>query len=83
MTVQKMRELLLDVYGGPLWRMRLNEMSGKQIVAIYSEMERKGKLHGKNLSKKMEPGIKKATQLSIFDMPEFKDEGSQHDHSLL
>jgi hypothetical protein len=37
-------------------------------------MERSGRLKAKNVKKHMEPGIKKARQLTIFDMPEMQEE---------
>lgn len=74
MTVDKMRDRLTYVYGGPVWQMKVREMSNRQVIAVYSEMERSGRLKAKNVKKHMEPGIKKARQLTIFDMPEMQEE---------
>lgn len=73
MTVKEMRDRLIDVYGGPLWRMKVMDMTNQQVIAVYSDMERKGRLKAKNHGKHNEPGVRKATQLSIFDMPEFAE----------
>ena len=73
MTVKQMREALTYVYGGPLWQIRIKEMDDRQVIAIYSDMERSGRLEGKNQKKKMEPGIRKARQITIFDLPEFQE----------
>ena len=74
MTVEKMREKLTYVYGGPLWQIRVREMSNRQVIAVYSEMEKSGRLKAKNMNKKLEPGIKRARQLTIFDLPEMQEE---------
>lgn len=68
MTADKMRNALMEVYSGPLWRMRVSGMDDKQVVAIYKSMEREGRLT-RHKSKK-EPGIKKAEQITMWEMLE-------------
>ena len=65
MNVEKMRAALGELYG-PKWRLKCQEMPDRQVVAIYKNLERKGKLK-KPPKKKKEPDIKKAVQLTIFD----------------
>lgn len=73
MTTEQMREKLAEAYSGPKWQLRLAQMEDRQIVAIYKCMKQTGQLERKKLRKKMEPGIRKAIQITIFDLPEFND----------
>ncbi len=71
MNVEKMRSALAEVYSSPKWRLRLQQMPDRQIVAIYKNMESRGNL--RKHPKKKEPGVTKATQLTIFDFMEDQD----------
>lgn len=71
MTTEAMRTRLAEVYPGPKWRMRLMQMPERQIIAIYKNMSRTGRLEKKR-KKKKEPGVIRAVQLTIFDLPEMK-----------
>lgn len=71
MNVEKMRSALAEAYSGPKWRLKLQQMPDRQIVAIYKNMESRGNL--KKHSKKKEPGVTKVTQLTIFDFMEDRD----------
>lgn len=66
MTVDQMRNALAEVYSGPVWRMRVSGMDDRQVIAIYKCMQKENRLHPKKLKK--EPGIKKAQQLSMWDI---------------
>ena len=67
MTTDEMRGALADLYPGPNWRLKCQTMPERQVVAIYQNLEKKGKLNKKK-EKKMEPGIFDAIQLSIYDL---------------
>lgn len=66
MTVDQMRNALVEVYSGPVWRMRVSGMDDRQVIAIYKCMQKENRLHPKKLKK--EPGIKKVQQLSMWDI---------------
>lgn len=71
MTVEKMRSALAEVYPGTsTWRMRLQQMPDRQVIAIYKNMSRNDKLyaHKKMNKKKREPGVKKAVQITMVDI---------------
>lgn len=72
MTVERMRENLSKVYPSPNWRLRVNAMDDRRVIAIYRSMLERGGLKPKKSHKKKEPGIRKAIQLSIFDLPEYQ-----------
>ena len=67
-----MREAIAAVYAGPYWRTKcLYEMSNNQVIAIYKDMERTGRLE---FAKKKQKLKQKSTyteprceQLSIWD----------------
>ena len=69
-----MRNAIADVYGGPRWRTRcLYEMSEQQVIAIYKDMEKTGRLKMKE--KKRRNRLKlpdheepNCIQLSIWDI---------------
>ena len=67
MSVEKMRAALAEVYNGNIWRIRVNGMDDRQVVAVYKSMKAEGRLKKHPTIKKKEPGIRKAVQLSIFD----------------
>lgn len=72
MTTERMRTILAERYPGPAWRQKCLLMPERRVIAIYKSLERRGNL--KKKPKKKEPGVKKAVQLSIFDLPEMKGE---------
>lgn len=71
MKIEQMRQAIANVYSGPTWRTKcLYEMSDNQVVAIYKDMERTGRLT-KKINKKR-PKLPNYTepeciQLSIWD----------------
>lgn len=68
MTVEGMREALLVAYSGDKWKRKVWSMPDNQVIAVYKSIKgRYGKVRGAPGRKKMEPGIRKARQLSIFD----------------
>jgi len=71
MTTDQMRSRLEKAYPGPRWRLRVMEMPDNQVVAIYKSMSETDRFTKKKRLKK-EPGIAKAVQLTIFDLPEMK-----------
>ena len=44
MTVSDMRELISSVYAGQKWKDRVRNMSEDQVIAIYWQFVKKGKL---------------------------------------
>lgn len=66
MTVDQMRNALVEVYSGPVWRMRVSGMDDRQVIAIYKCMQKENRLHPKKLKK--EPGIKCCEQMTIWDV---------------
>ena len=70
MDVEKMRSTLAELYTGPGWKLRCQQMPDRQIVAIYKDMEKKGRLkqNAKRKSKRREPGIRTAQQITIYDV---------------
>ena len=68
MTSDQMRCWLAEKYPGPNWRLKCQTMPERQVVAIYKSLAQRQK---RKLKK--EPGIKYAVQLTIFDLPEFKE----------
>ena len=71
MTTDQMRCWLAERYPGPNWRLKCQTMSERRVVAIYKSVVNRPK----KKAKKKEPGIKKAVQLTIFDLPEFATQG--------
>ena len=71
MTVDQMRCRLAEVYPGPKWYVRCMQMPENQVIAIYKNMSRTDRL--KKKKRKNEPGVIRVQQLSIFDLPEFKN----------
>lgn len=70
-TVDKMRCALAEVYPETsTWRMRLQQMPDRQVIAIYKNMSQNDKLyaHKKMNKKKREPGVKKAVQITMIDI---------------
>ena len=67
MTVEQMRNALSQVYSGPTWRLRVNGMDDRQVVAIYRCMQAEGRLHP-HKRKRKEPGIKRCEQITIWDI---------------
>ena len=70
MDVSKMRCTLAELYTGPKWKLKCQTMPDRQVIAIYKDMERKGRLkqNAKHKSKRREPGIRTAQQLTIYDV---------------
>ena len=66
MTVDQMRERITTVYGGPRWRLRVQEMDDRQIIAIYKDMERNGRFD-KIKKQKHNKTDALCEQLTIFD----------------
>ena len=66
MNVEQMRARIIDVYGGPTWRLKVQEMSERQVIAIYKDMERKGRFD-KIKKQKHAKTDALCEQLTIFD----------------
>ena len=73
MTTDQMRCALAQVYHGPRWVIRVQNMKDSQVIAMYKSMKQEGRLYKHPTIKKKEPGIRKAVQLTIFDLPEMKE----------
>lgn len=67
MTIDQMRNALISAYPGPKWKLKVQEMDNRQVVAIYKNMEQTDRLTKKPRLKK-EPGIKYCEQLTIWDI---------------
>ena len=67
MTVDQMREGLIAAYSGDRWKRKVWSMRDEQVIAVYKSVRSRG-VKRKDGRKKMEPGIKRAVQISIFDM---------------
>ena len=70
MSTEQMRSRLAELYPGPKWRLRVMQMPERQVVAIYKNMSQNGRLKKHPIKKKKEPGIIKAVQMTMFDLPE-------------
>ena len=67
MTTDQMRCRLATLYPGPKWKLKVQEMDNRQVVAIYKDMQRTDRLVKKPRLKK-EPGIKYCEQITIWDL---------------
>lgn len=72
MTTDQMRCRLEKAYPGPKWRLKVMEMPENQVIAVYKSMAETDRFTKKKRLKKKEPGVIKAIQLTIFDLPEMK-----------
>ena len=69
MKTDQMRGVLAEIYPGPKWRFKCQTMPDRQVVAIYKDMERKGRLNKKNKKpKRKEPGIFDAVQITMAEL---------------
>lgn len=68
MDVEKMRSALIELYTGPNWKLKVQGMPDRQVIAIYKDMERKGRFKQKNKRKKREPKKQTAIQITIYDV---------------
>lgn len=69
MTVDKMRNMVADAYKGPLWRMKVQEMPDRQVIAVYKDMEQRG-VFEQNKQKKSKFKLNEepeCMQLTIWD----------------
>lgn len=67
MKVEKMRCALAEVFPGPKWRLKCQMMPDRQVIAIYKNLSQSDKLYAHKKMKK-EPGVKKAVQVTMFDL---------------
>ena len=66
LTVEQMREAVIEAYAGPAWRLRVMAMGEKQVIAIYKDMLKRGYLDKKpseNAINMSEEGV----QMNIWD----------------
>lgn len=63
MTVESMRERIIEVYESDRWRRRVQLMPDNQVIAIYRTMRDRGQLNKKK-RKKCKPLFQ---QISMFD----------------
>lgn len=68
MTVDQMRSALCELYTGPKWRLKVQGMPDRQVIAIYKDMQSKGRFTQKNKRKRKEPKKATAIQLTVFDV---------------
>ncbi len=66
MTVEQMRSAIIKVYPGPKWKLSVQGMDARQVIAIYKNFIRTGKF---NEPKKKKPvyAEPRCEQLTIFD----------------
>ena len=62
-----MREKLADLYPGPNWRLKCQTMPERQVVAIFKNLEKKGRFLKKPDKKKRDPATE-PIQITIFDI---------------
>ena len=67
MTVNQMRCKVAEAYSGPLWRLKVQEMPDKQIIAVYKDMEQRGVFEPKKKPKTKLNKEPKCEQLTIWD----------------
>lgn len=67
MTVDKMRCKIAEVYKGPLWRLKVQEMSNRQVIAVYKDMEKRGAFEPKRTPKIKLDSEPECIQLTIWD----------------
>ena len=78
MTVEKMRARIIEVYAGPKWRCRVQEMDNRQVIAVYKRMEEDGlfeKMAKERERKRKQKGEPRCEQMTIFDL--LKNEGEK------
>ena len=77
MTIQQMKDAIVNVYKTPSWRKKVETMYDDQVIAIYHDFLHRGKL-GKVLKnarpKKIDEVEPTCQQLSIFDYINEKEE---------
>ena len=83
MTVKDMRDAVASVYSGPAWRLKVQEMSERQVIAIFKDMVEQGRLNNKgkrlvrpSFVKKPDPVLKEqedSIQMTIWDYLDRKD----------
>lgn len=66
MTVDQMREGLIAAYSGDRWKRKVWSMRDEQVIAVYKSVRSRG-VKRKDSRKKMEPGVKRAVQLTVWD----------------
>ena len=71
MTVDQMRNALIEAYPGPLWALKVKNMENRQVIAIYKNLKTKGKLYKHKWKSLKEPKIQ-YEQLNMFDLLEDK-----------
>lgn len=67
MTTEKMRAEIEKVYAGPTWRLRVQAMDDRQVVAIYRSMKEEGRL-GKNREGFRTKPDDNSQQITIWDI---------------
>ena len=50
MSVEQMRNVILDAYSGDSWKLRVSKMSDEQVIAVYYKLLDTGKLNKKTLA---------------------------------
>ena len=74
MTVDQMREEIIKAYSGPNWRLKVMGMPDRQVIAIYKDMNRKGRFLKK---RRKEPKMKETcVQLNMWDLLKEPEEGN-------
>lgn len=67
MTVDKMRCKVAEAYAGPTWRLKVQEMPDKQIIAVYHDMCERGVFEPKKKPKIKLNKEPRCEQLTIWD----------------
>ena len=81
MKVEDMRQAVIAAYSGPSWRLKVQVMPDRQVIAIFRSMVEEGRLSpkGKVIKKPHQPTTEKpkkpepyCEQMTIWDL--FKEE---------
>jgi hypothetical protein len=67
MTVNAMREAVISVYSGPAWRLKVQEMPDRQVIAIFRSMVDEGRLTKNGI-------LAKRPHQPTFEVPKKKSE---------
>jgi sulfur transfer complex TusBCD TusB component (DsrH family) len=67
MKLDVMRKAVADAYNGPLWRLKVQEMPDRQVIAIYKDLCARGAFEPKPKIKPKLHEEKECIQLTIWD----------------
>lgn len=68
MTLDQMREEITTVYPGPNWKLSVQGMSDRQVVAVYKKFLETGKFEDKFRRTRKKGAEPPCEQITIFDL---------------